>query len=607
MTAGDPAHSANHQAAQPSGSAPLRLGDLLTSAGLLKAEELRQAMLIAKSQSLPVGRVIIMSGFMSEQHLQAAVQCQSLLKDGLLNTENAVAALRTLYRENCTLDEALQKLGIQQGGPTNKLGELLIEAGLVTKEQLEASLVQGQTSGLPLGRVLVVTGILTEQMLASVLNAQILIRDKRVDREQAISSLKAARDRQVPLEQTLAETGIAMPNAETVRLGELLVMAKLLEEAQLMQIVEVGLVKEQPIGQVLVESGVVNENTLQQALSVQNHVSSGKLRKSLSGQVLELVHNQNLTIEAAIERVQPERQQISNNLPLYQFLQLAGVIGPKDIEDALKAGSRNAQLMGQMLLLTGAVDQNLLQIAMKCSDLMAQGILKAEQAVIALGICWKTKATLEEAFRQLGWSPAIIAAAFPSHPTPMAATFHPHSQLSDQAPGLAQLQAQQQAQQQAQSQTLPAAAGTTSQTSASQAQTMPPTKPIGPGSSGSHFQTSSHQSPLAQALNKGRNADSSSGGLPAVSARESNRESMKRKSDATSASLPALATPGQPALNLLQELETTGDNEPTAETTGENPGIHSGEHDAIGHTPGAAGQLRKKKLSDLIPQIKNQG
>lgn len=601
MTAGDPAHSANHPAAQPSGSAPVRLGDLLTSAGLLKAEELRQAMLIAKSQSLPVGRVIIMSGFMSEQHLQAAVQCQSLLKDGLLNTENAVAALRTLYRENCSLDEALHKLGIQQGGQTNKLGELLIEAGLLTKEQLESSLLHGQTSGLPLGRVLVVTGILTEQMLASVLNAQILVRDKRVDREQAISSLKAARDRQVPLEQTLAETGIAMPNSETVRLGELLVMAKLLEEAQLMQIVEVGLVKEQPIGQVLVESGVVNENTLQQALSVQNYVSSGKLRKSLSGQVLELVHNQNLSIEAALERVQPERQQISNNLPLYQFLQLAGVIGPKDIEDALKAGSRNAQLMGQMLLLTGAVDQNLLQIAMKCSDLMAQGILKAEQAVIALGICWKTKATLEEAFRQLGWSPAIIAAAFPSHPTPMAATFPPHSQLSEQAPGLAQLQAQQQAQQQAQSQT-PPAAGT-----ASQAQTMPPTKPIGPGTSGSHFQQSSHQSPLSQALNKGRSADSTGGGLPAVSARESNREILRRKSDATSASLPALATPGQPALNLLQELETTGDNEPTGESTGDNPGIRSGEHDALGHPAGAAAQLRKKKLSDLIPQIKNQG
>lgn len=578
MTSGDASSNSGNSPNQTPASnpgqaaAPVRLGDLLTSAGLLKAEELRQAMLIAKSQGLPVGRVIIMSGFMSEPHLQAAVQCQSLLKDGIFNTETAVTALRTLARENCSLDEALVKLGIQQGGQTNKLGELLIEAGLVTKEQLESSLLHGKTSGLPLGRVLVVTGIISEQLLASALNAQILIRDKRVEREQAISSLRAARDRQVPLEQTLAETGVSVLSTETVRLGELLVMAKLLDEAKLMQAVELGLVKEQPIGQVLVEGGLVEDSLLQKALSVQTYVTSGKLRKALSGQVLEMVHRDNISIDAAVEKVQPERQQISNNLPLYQFLQLAGVIGPKDIEEALKAGSRNAQLMGQMLLLTGAVDQSLLLIAMKCSELMAQGILKAEQAVIALGICWKTKASLEDAFRQLGWSPAIIAAAFP------------HSQ--------------------------------------------PPAKPIdptiagvnigSPGTSGtfqksSNFQGSgTHVSPLAAALNKGRAGDATAAALPAMPAPEAGR----RAGDATAAALPAMVRPGQPALNLIQKLETTNDNNPaisanvgpgsSAESTGENAGIKSGEHEPIGSPGGAAGALRKKKLSDLIPQIKNQ-
>lgn len=578
MTSGDASSNSANNPNQTSAStpgqaaAPVRLGDLLTSAGLLKAEELRQAMLIAKSQGLPVGRVIIMSGFMSETHLQAAVQCQSLLKDGMFNTETAVTALRTLARENCSLDEALVKLGIQQGGQTNKLGELLIESGLVTKDQLESSLLHGKTSGLPLGRVLVVTGIISEQLLASALNAQILIRDKRVEREQAISSLRAARDRQVPLEQTLAETGVSVLSTETVRLGELLVMAKLLDEAKLMQAVELGLVKEQPIGQVLVEGGLVEDSLLQKALSVQTYVTSGKLRKALSGQVLEMVHRENISIDAAVERVQPERQQISNNLPLYQFLQLAGVIGPKDIEEALKAGSRNAQLMGQMLLLTGAVDQSLLLIAMKCSELMAQGILKAEQAVIALGICWKTKASLEDAFRQLGWSPAIIAAAFP------------HSQ-----PPLKPLD--------------PTASGAS----------------IGaPGSSGtfqksSNFQASgTHVSPLAAALNKGRTGDATAAALPAMPVPEPGR----RAGDATAAALPAMVRPGQPALNLIQKLEITNDNNPaistevsaggSGESTGENAGIKSGEHEPIGSPGGAAGALRKKKLSDLIPQIKNQ-
>jgi len=397
-------------------ASPVRLGDLLTGAGLLKAEDLRQAMLIAKTQSLPVGRVLIMSGFIIEPHLQAAVQAQSMLKDGLIDLETALGSLRVISRDGLSLDQALSKMGWAQpvNQVTNKLGELLIEAGLVSRAQLEAALVQGDSTGLPLGRVLVTNGWLSEQLLSSALNAQILVRDRRVSRDQAISSLRAALERQVPIEQTLAETGVSLHLAnETVRLGELLVMAKLLDEEKLMQAVELGLVNEQPIGQVLVKNGMVSETVLQTALAIQSMVTKGELRKVQCGRVLELVNTEKLSLAEAVERVQPTPPRETSNLPLYQFLQLAGVIGPPDIEEALKVGSRDTNLMGQMLMMTGAIDQNLLGIAMNCSSLMAQGILKTEQAVIVLGICWKSKATLEEAFKQLGWSSAIISSALP--------------------------------------------------------------------------------------------------------------------------------------------------------------------------------------------------
>lgn len=398
-------------------ASPVRLGDLLTGAGLLKAEDLRQAMLVAKTQSLPVGRVLIMSGYIIEPHLQAAVQAQSMLKDGLIDLETALGSLRVISRDGLTIDQALSKMGWAQpvNQVTNKLGELLIEAGLVSRAQLDAALVQGESTKLPLGRVLVTNGWLSEQLLSSALNAQILVRDRRVTREQAISSLRAALERQVPIEQTLAETGVSLHLAnETVRLGELLVMAKLLDEEKLMQAVELGLVNEQPIGQVLVKNGMVSETVLQTALAIQSMVTKGELRKVQCGRVLELVNTEKLSLAEAVERVQPTPPRDTSNLPLYQFLQLAGVIGPPDIEEALKVGSRDTHLMGQMLMMTGAIDQNLLGIAMNCSSLMAQGILKTEQAVIVLGICWKSKATLEEAFKQLGWSSAIISSALPA-------------------------------------------------------------------------------------------------------------------------------------------------------------------------------------------------
>ncbi|HMP53489.1 MAG TPA: hypothetical protein PKD05_18215, partial [Candidatus Melainabacteria bacterium] len=182
----------------------MRLGDLLTQAGLLEAKSLREAMMIAKQQGLPVGRVLIMAQFISEPNLQAAVQAQSLIKDGLTEADLAIEALKRCASESVTLDQALADLGWTGTSTTlsNKLGELIIEAGILTEDSLKEGLVQADQSGFPLGRVLVSMGLMSEQLLASALNAQILVRDGKISREQAIQGLKSCRDRQISIEES---------------------------------------------------------------------------------------------------------------------------------------------------------------------------------------------------------------------------------------------------------------------------------------------------------------------------------------------------------------------------------------------------------------------
>ncbi len=596
----------NQESAQQ--ASPVRLGDLLTGAGLLKAEDLRQAMLIAKTQSLPVGRVLIMSGFIIEPHLQAAVQAQSMLKDGLIDLETALGSLRVISRDGLSLDQALSKMGWAQpvNQVTNKLGELLIEAGLVSRAQLEAALVQGESTGLPLGRVLVTNGWLSEQLLSSALNAQILVRDRRVSRDQAISSLRAALERQVPIEQTLAETGVSLHLAnETVRLGELLVMAKLLDEEKLMQAVELGLVNEQPIGQVLVKNGMVSETVLQTALAIQSMVTKGELRKVQCGRVLELVNTEKLSLAEAVERVQPTPPRETSNLPLYQFLQLAGVIGPPDIEEALKVGSRDSNLMGQMLMMTGALDQNLLGIAMNCSSLMAQGILKTEQAVIVLGICWKSKATLEEAFKQLGWSSAIISSALPVASAAQAAQAQAQSLPVQQGTTAPQAVAPQVAAQgTTTSQNLVPQQGTVSSTNQA---AVPPAPPASPPSAAANTGTTSttSQNILQQSRTGEHQAPKTSKLDQAISGR--NRQGS---SSATAHNLPAMPV-GQ---NLTVEQGSlqpydTGEMSPirkkeeaeaAARAAQENTQDNPSQAGAEPPKP-AGGPSVKKRLADLIP------
>ena len=200
----------------------IRLGDLLTQAGLLEAKSLREAMMIAKQQGLPVGRVLIMAQFISEPNLQAAVQAQSLLKDGISDVDQAVEALKNCANTTKTLEESIQELGYEVASNqiSNKLGELMIESGLVSPEALNEGLEQVKTSGFPLGRVLVSMGHISEQLLTAALNAQILVRDQKISREQAIQGLKSSMERQISIEESLVEHGLNMPSAESIRLGE---------------------------------------------------------------------------------------------------------------------------------------------------------------------------------------------------------------------------------------------------------------------------------------------------------------------------------------------------------------------------------------------------
>jgi hypothetical protein len=383
----------------------VRLGDLLTQAGLLRPEELREAMQIAKHQSLPVGRVLIMSGFLSDGQLRAAVQAQSLLKDGVISLETVLQALAIVGKEEMALEDAFRQLGleVQQSQPTNKLGELIVEAEMITKEVLDQALAQSTQSGLPLGRILLLTGAVVEPLLSAALNAQVLVRDHKITREQALQGLRAARERHIPLEQSLAETGLQLPLHNTIRLGELLVKAGIMPDTNLMDYVEMGLVQEQPLGQILIAQGAINEHILNNALELQRMVAAGSLIGDQAALVLNMVASGGTTIEEVIRAQEPQKEPVVETVPLYQFLQLAGRISPQQIEEAVRNGTRDAQIMGLMLHKVGAIGEFEMGVSLALNDFMAKGVVSVEQAIVALNYCITNQISLEDAFAQMGW------------------------------------------------------------------------------------------------------------------------------------------------------------------------------------------------------------
>ena len=113
-------------------------------------------------------------------------------------------------------DEQLQR---------SKLANLLIDAGLVTQEQVEEAMKVGYETGAPVGRMLAVSGFVNHAVLVRAIEIQVLLREGKMSYGQALEILRSESLRILPVDMTAEQRGLSKqdPTNKRVRLGELLI------------------------------------------------------------------------------------------------------------------------------------------------------------------------------------------------------------------------------------------------------------------------------------------------------------------------------------------------------------------------------------------------
>ena len=117
----------------------VRIGDLLMQAGILSSDYIKNALHNFEEKGLPIGKVLVLSGYLSEQQLRTALEVQSLVNDGIVPLDVAIQVLQIAHRERISLPDAFQKSGVIQpeDQQTNKLGQLLVSANIISAKQLD--------------------------------------------------------------------------------------------------------------------------------------------------------------------------------------------------------------------------------------------------------------------------------------------------------------------------------------------------------------------------------------------------------------------------------------------------------------------------------------
>lgn len=381
----------------------LRLGELLMDAGILSQEKISAAVYIAQEQRVPVGRALIMCGFLTETVLQAAIQAQSAFRDRLISIEDCRDALKIVNNEDITLDQALSKLGWRKDKQvlTNRLGELLVEAEVLSPHEAEDYVDRSKQSGLPLGRLLATIGIVPETLIMSALTVQVLIREGKVNRQEAIVALKAARERQVPVDQTLQTAG--SPGSITMRLGELLVKAGIINERQLMDSVECALLEREQIGQILLRENLISPEELETALKLQEMVSSVHLKPTRAAEAMAIVRKNGLSVSEAIARATALERENGESIALYTFIGLAGIVSRQDLEAVGALGETDVSALAQKLIGSTKLTDKLFRDCQRLHTLVCEGMLTLERAIVALKHCQSNNRSAKLSLEDFGW------------------------------------------------------------------------------------------------------------------------------------------------------------------------------------------------------------
>ncbi|MGH9551064.1 MAG: hypothetical protein ACRD3W_16900, partial [Terriglobales bacterium] len=380
---------------------------LIANANLVPEAELQQAVTEAKRLEIPLERALIMSKRASEQQLQIVLKAQQLVVDGKISLETAVNAVRLCLQQNMSLDQAVRKLSeihqrtVSVSSIGSQIGGLLLAAGVITQEQLGRNAQRSVDTKVPLGRLLRLNREISSQMLNSVINGQLLLRDKKVDREQLIEALKLSHKKKISVEQSLFELGVySLPGESELRLVDLYSMAGLLAESDRLECLELEILKEKPLGQILLEQGLTSQEQLEAAIHLQVSSQGGLIKAYQAAEALKRVAIEKISVYQAIAEQRPHSR---GPLRLGDLVIEAGLTTKDAVEQAMQNSQGGNIKIGRLLLSAGLLNETRLFNALRCQSLVRCGFISDVQAIAALRRCDTYGATLDDTFNQLGW------------------------------------------------------------------------------------------------------------------------------------------------------------------------------------------------------------
>lgn len=370
----------------------IKFGDLLVQLNLVSAPDLNDALQVAPQFGLPLGRTLVLSGRLTEEELEVAVELQSMINQKKYSIEQAQKVAQ-MVRQGTPPSEALKGAGMDDAQEKTTLGQLLLLSKLINEEQLDHAQKTSYRSGMRLGRTLVLNGVISHNQLTKALGVQNMLRERKISMEQAIQMLTAGVPKRVALEANQMRPA---PAQKRVRFSEFLVLCGLLTEAEMLEALETSMDKKLSLAQTIIQQGSISREMFDKSTELFNKVSVGAMSvNDATARVHRMVFGD------------PDQREGTPSPVLGELLKMTGMVNEDDIVEAISLSNKYPSLIGKMLVLSGAIDEATLIASLRCQFLLKHGYLKVNDAVTALQYSKNNKVSFDDALEELGLRKAV--------------------------------------------------------------------------------------------------------------------------------------------------------------------------------------------------------
>jgi hypothetical protein len=322
----------------PKGHEDIRLGTLLTQAGIVTETDVTKSKAVSDRCRIPLGKALVIQEKMSDSLVLAAVHAQWLLRDGFISKDDALEALRTCRRNRWNLPDALILMEIDAHASKGfRLGELLTKTNILGEEELRGLLSAAQASGLPLGRVLTTLDLISEQLLNEFLSTQERIRKGEISLEKGLEHLQTTADK------------IAAKENQGMLLGELLTKSGLISEVELEDALSEARQRKRLLGVVLAEKGPVKPEHLSLSLRMQRDVRHGSIKPEAAIELLKSIALAPSKTEELLEAAGLVPTVLEKNMSLYQFFKVSGFFRNVQLKELCTKLAQEPQFLRQIL------------------------------------------------------------------------------------------------------------------------------------------------------------------------------------------------------------------------------------------------------------------